>query len=193
MLRTIAAIGILGSTAQHRTATGSNAPTLGQNLQNKTIIKEHKKPPAEKGNCNHTFRFHMVSYMAPWSCMGHGQSGSPSVLSRASNRMQLNIFDLDQWKLGELSHRNRDLSIVRGSYPMRLILFTEKGNFCRKHGHLSYQTCDLSWFIQQNVDWSNKNRSCLPSKGGFQQYKKGIPPPKNAQNVKLIQQNWALN
>ena len=81
-------------------------------------------------------------------------------------------------KIGGIIHRNCDLSIVRGNHPMRLILFTEKGSSCRKHGHLSYQTCDLSWFIQQNVDWSNKNRSCLPSKGGFQQYKKGIPPPK---------------
>ena len=55
--------------------------------------------------------------------MGHGQSGSPSVLSRASNRMQLNIFDLDQWGDQESSHGNGDLSMdlsisVSGRYPI---------------------------------------------------------------------------
>ena len=42
--------------------------------------------------------FDLRFFLVP-SCVGQGQSGSPSVLSNASNRMQLNIFDLVRCEL----------------------------------------------------------------------------------------------
>ena len=105
--------------------------------------------------------FDLPFFVVP-SCVGQGQSGSPSVLSNASNRMQLNIFDL-RWELRIETFWNFNGHVDK--FIFRILVKSWDLNGCLLKGDFQLVGADVDLLFKLLSYWSKTHLNHLATEG----------------------------